>query len=374
MKNHYEYSPLPDDSHIRVLELLPGHTDHTIPCILHSLPLDQATDTYEAISYVWGDEGDTCEILVDRARMSVTQNLADALRALKLSDKPRRLWADAVCINQKDDKEKGYPLRLMGDVYRCAKQVVVWLGRDIDGIAQQCFEHLLAVFRILSVQPPQNRDAVMRAKLTNTSGWKGLGKMLSRPWFQPTWVVQEAAVAKRCILMCGQYHLDMLHLASVCYQAIREKSLTERYCSSIMAFNDIVCLGCGLYPSTGTWKDSTCLVMLPRIRGGYTWSVAHVLNAGRSLKATKGVDHVYAFLGNPVFNDLHIEPDYTKSATQVFTEVACAMLSFPRDAPHVLSFINHSSDDDVRVSNLPSWVPNWSNPGHQEAALSSPRF
>jgi len=76
-----------------------------------------------------------------------------------------------------------------------------------------------------------------------------------------------------------------------------------------------------------------------------------------------------------MFDDLRIKPDYSRSAAQVFTEVAYAMLSCLRDAPHVLAFVNHSSENDVQAAKLPSWVPNWSDPGRRrEAAMSSPRF
>jgi Heterokaryon incompatibility protein (HET) len=43
------------------------------------------------------------------------------------------MWIDAICIHQKDDLEKGPQVALMGDIYRLADRVVVWLGPEADG-------------------------------------------------------------------------------------------------------------------------------------------------------------------------------------------------------------------------------------------------
>jgi hypothetical protein len=52
---------------------------------------------------------------------------------LRLEDRKRLIWADAVCINQADDEEKSWQVRMMGDVYRNADRVLIWLGLAEDG-------------------------------------------------------------------------------------------------------------------------------------------------------------------------------------------------------------------------------------------------
>jgi hypothetical protein len=41
---------------------------------------------------------------------------------------PRPLWADAICINQSDQKEKAIQVSMMGKIYSNAQTVIVWLG------------------------------------------------------------------------------------------------------------------------------------------------------------------------------------------------------------------------------------------------------
>lgn len=39
------------------------------------------------------------------------------------------LWIDAVCIDQTDHREKSRQVAQMGDIYRDAERVLVWLGK-----------------------------------------------------------------------------------------------------------------------------------------------------------------------------------------------------------------------------------------------------
>src|SRR5687768_5449484 len=64
---------------------------------------------YAALSYVRGDENDTRRIVVNDQEVSVTANLATALKAF--SDQAEfegsfKLWVDAICINQMDLEER----------------------------------------------------------------------------------------------------------------------------------------------------------------------------------------------------------------------------------------------------------------------------
>jgi hypothetical protein len=60
--------------------------------------------------------------------LSVTQNLRTALPYLRLRDRPRMLWIDAICVNQDDLEERSQQVQLMAEVFKLAERVVVWLG------------------------------------------------------------------------------------------------------------------------------------------------------------------------------------------------------------------------------------------------------
>jgi hypothetical protein len=123
----YQYSPLPSEKFIRLLEVYPGRVSDNIDCTLHQTELENAPK-YEAISYAWGDPTNKVNVLCDGKIITVTQNLRDALLRLKLKDRSKIIWADAICISQDDDGEKGSQVKLMGRIYGNATRVCVWLG------------------------------------------------------------------------------------------------------------------------------------------------------------------------------------------------------------------------------------------------------
>jgi hypothetical protein len=76
---------------------------------------------YVALSYVWGEPNKTREVFVNGKSVQVTENLESALRILRDKLPMRlgvRLWADALCINQKDLKERNAQVQMMGDIYK----------------------------------------------------------------------------------------------------------------------------------------------------------------------------------------------------------------------------------------------------------------
>jgi len=123
----YQYSSLPSEKFIRLLELYPGHANDSIDCTLRQIEFENAPK-YETISYAWGDPANKIDVLCDGKIIAITQNLNDALLRFKLRDRSRILWADAICINQNDDVEKGSQVKLMNKIYAKATRVCAWLG------------------------------------------------------------------------------------------------------------------------------------------------------------------------------------------------------------------------------------------------------
>src|ERR1700761_9545358 len=108
------YHPLDSkNKEVRLLRILPeaysGIPDKSSPvlCELFTTGLAGPTwPTYRALSYVWGDENEVTPILVNGIVIQVTTNLASALRHIRDKTTEVVLWADAVCINQKDLEER----------------------------------------------------------------------------------------------------------------------------------------------------------------------------------------------------------------------------------------------------------------------------
>lgn len=91
----YQYDDLPTQTSFRVLELLPGQEGDHVSCLLHIVEWPSHLK-YEAISYSWGDPHVKEPVICHGKRLEVTRNLHSGLIHLRLKDKSRILWADAI--------------------------------------------------------------------------------------------------------------------------------------------------------------------------------------------------------------------------------------------------------------------------------------
>lgn len=88
---------------------------------------------YDPLSYTWGKPEDQAfPIICNDQTLTVRKNLYDALpylarRLERAGSRPRQIWIDAVCINQSDVPEKVQQIGRMTEIYRLAREVVVWL-------------------------------------------------------------------------------------------------------------------------------------------------------------------------------------------------------------------------------------------------------
>ena len=62
-----------------------------------------------------GDPKNTVTVLVDGKDCEITVNLDSALRHIRGERRSKLMWADALCINQKDDDEKAEQVKQIGD-------------------------------------------------------------------------------------------------------------------------------------------------------------------------------------------------------------------------------------------------------------------
>lgn len=154
----YEYIPLPGLDWLRLLTPMPGKENNKLQCRIHALPILEAEDAYEAVSYTWGDSRKTASIICHDRELPITNNLANALKQLHDPTKPRLLWIDAICINQGDGIEKGHQVKRMGNIYQSDKRVIVWLSLYLEEIAQDSFQLVQETNRYLDGLYEKSKD------------------------------------------------------------------------------------------------------------------------------------------------------------------------------------------------------------------------
>ena len=126
----YAYSLLAGARDVRLLDLHPAEKrNDNIHCTIRHVCLD-VENSYEALSYTWGDASQQLDISCNGASLKITHNLNVALRYLRFTTDVRTLWVDAICINQSDFEERSQQVQLMRDLYSRAGQVIAWIGDE----------------------------------------------------------------------------------------------------------------------------------------------------------------------------------------------------------------------------------------------------
>lgn len=126
---YFRYDPI-DKSHdsFRAVKLLPAPYSAPVECILSHERISALEGRYCALSYTWGERASQRWIRLNGKPFLIQPNLFEALKAIRKEDEEIFLWADGVCINQADTAERNHEVGLMGNIYRSAKNIRIWLG------------------------------------------------------------------------------------------------------------------------------------------------------------------------------------------------------------------------------------------------------
>lgn len=271
----YRYNPL-GTNEIRLLYLFPAdNKNDLLASELKVARLDDPHLRYEALSYTWGHKEATEKLWIQsggqqvprqpsissgqpsaetprkrlqaivwriaRERMEknktfyVRPNLSDALRHLRnysgssLQQSGRRpetlvLWVDFICINQEDKNEKSAQVRIMADIYKRAKSVFIWLGREGE-------ESSIGMDFILRI-PEQESQGMLSVQGSDAPQWGAFVALMRRAWFSRRWVVQELAFAKDAYLMCGDVSVNWVDFV------VAVEFFIERFDTIAALYND----------------------------------------------------------------------------------------------------------------------------------------
>jgi hypothetical protein len=202
-------------------------------------PTEDDKIEYEALSWCWGTESNDHAIMIHRGkgiyRFAATRELSLALKYLRLSNRDRTLWIDAICINQKNHEERNHQVQMMSMIYSLAKQVCVWLGEDND-------DSTTAIkFIEDEIMKLENFDSISSNR-KNALKWQSLLMLMQRPWFRRRWVVQEIALAQDATVYCGQDQLPWKNFAVAVELFVEVETATHRLSEVMLkeeAFNHV---------------------------------------------------------------------------------------------------------------------------------------
>ena len=364
----YGYNQIPSiSSTIRLVELLPGDDTHIHSWMhfanlnnLSSFVIDGKRRSYEALSYTWDTQTLPNPIFCDSKILHVTQNVYDALHALRRATTSRMLWIDAICINQADIEERSHQVALMRLVYNRAALVISWIGKETENTAlafnmidKIVSDHISADLSLKSAP-----EAIWDKRAMDAMGlphfpsneWAALAKIFESPYFRRIWVVQEVVVSSNAIVRCGQLTTRWDYVEYVA------RSLLST--GWVRALKQIY--GSGVTPNF-VQTISDVQNGFHELVGGQGIPLSLLLSATRRFLATDPRDKIIALVGmadhRSLGNSTSAMLDYSKSIMDLYVAVTTQLMR-KEQSLNLLSSVEDGLDR--RVSGLPSWVPDYS--------------
>ncbi|KAK9419129.1 putative Heterokaryon incompatibility domain-containing protein [Seiridium unicorne] len=343
MAAEFHYQPLPSRRHIRVLELrMEDDETATLVGWLRDVDLDDVERIgYHAISYTWESQERTRDLQLGDSSsiIRITPNLDGALRQVRKDT--RRIWADAICINQSDNEEKSSQIPLMADIFRHAARVLVWLGKE-DGYIES-----MKILKTKSQRQPrfEKPDVVFEEEKLAAIN------MTKHPWFSRRWVVQEISVNHSASVLCGHIELSWLAFAN----------MLSTYGQNVMSKD--------LLQHLSDWAFSLSVPGLER-RG-----ILSLLDTYAYTDCSEDRDRIFALLAlaNDVANHenengIVFKPNYTQGTEDVYVSFAKACIQSGQSGRLFRAAVHRRPRTP---KTLPSWVPDW---GVSHGTFSGERY
>lgn len=321
---------------IRLLELSKGNYDDPIRIELQVEDVAHKPE-YEALSYTWGDKnGDSStseRVYIGRHWdiLPITRNCANALRRLRYSGRSRKLWVDAICINQSDVDERSHQVGIMQSIYATAERVLIYLGENSKD-------------ENTKTSVPWNYDVWnVRSLPTDID-------LTQEPYFERVWVIQEIASGKTPWVLFGtrgdRWRDFIRQVEETKNQNRKSTANTEQ---RNVGVDD---------ESNQLHLQQNWFHVLPQGKLMDLQELPRFLQATARCKATDPRDRVYALLG--LFqgvNQAQLTADYSLSVEQVFSGLtACMLCQSPAFMLPIFAALQPST------SSLPtSWAIDWSS-------------
>ncbi|KAI1309263.1 HET-domain-containing protein [Xylaria venustula] len=339
------------------------HPNPDVDSTLYDPSLDDSTDTpvpvYEALSYAWGspEKGEMIEIEVSMImdenmsrnisacrHLPITRNLAIALRHVRLRDRPRTLWIDAICIDQSNIQERSAQVQRMGEIFSSARDVVAWLGPSFTSsrlalntlrrIGEQ-LELSNTTFHNFPAPHWFGHDGqVALAQLPSMDELDAIAQLCKVPYMSRLWVVQELVLASaKSVVKCGDDELPwpLFRRAMLRFSSWVDSIPVQAY----QALSPVIAI---------------CLTQS-------ALSLPTLLYNHHGRGCADARDKVYACMNllDPALRQ-HIVADYSKSVLDVFKEVFLEFLG----REERLEQLPYAGICTLPASDWPTWLPDWS--------------
>ncbi|KAK4446202.1 HET domain-containing protein [Podospora aff. communis PSN243] len=410
----YQYQPLPPVAEFgktppftRIIRLASApNRDDPLIAALELVDVSNTTP-YEALSYTWGTDPPSDYLWLSDFPLPIKPNLEAALRSLRLPNMVRRVWVDAVCIDQNNVDEKSRQIQYMRLVYKHSARVIVWLGSKTPGVeqafaaAQRLSNTLDELETAAGTTRGNNLDPeTVEAFLTSMTDdlpptcLHYLNELFERPYWTRTWCIQEVVAAPWAIVRVEDLEISFSELMST--------TLIVTEWRAKVAIDKPFILWHRIYLQRHPRHP-----VFPSKVPGSVGDLLDVLHIARGFQATDIRDKIFALIGicdeglYPALTFTQVEgesntnrrmqllrgaitsfhdfmqrhgadpeygvprdlrPDYRKEAVDVYVDMTRFLLRKSPRLLNVLHHVQHNTDPTLVRDEYPSWVPKWFEP------------
>ncbi|KAI1743557.1 heterokaryon incompatibility protein-domain-containing protein [Xylaria scruposa] len=322
----------------------------TVKCeIIHS-PLAEPPP-YTAISYAWGDADDTRSIHIGSINIPIAVSLFGALDALRKREEDVLVWADALCIDQQNSDERNQQVQLMTEIYAKATQVAIWLGpsENDSELAKDFLQDI-----IMTENYPEDTTALLLSP-TRLQAVKAVVRLFQRDYWRRLWVVQEVFNAKSIKVYCGDstgLPWGVYRRAARIFQN-HKKELDSYFSASPIHGVHLA------YFRVLAYEGPNSLLGFESLNSLGEESLLNVVRACRRKLTRDPRDRILGVLGVlPEVVRQEFPVNYNLSVKELYTNVVDFVLYATERLDVICESIHFPKQ--TSASNLPSWVPDWS--------------
>jgi hypothetical protein len=263
--------------------------------------------------------------------LRIGHNLHSALVTLRNHSVLRkRLWVDAVCINQKDVHERNKQVELMSCIYGQSQTTHIWLGQG-DSSIYDCLRRLKA--GIVFQDPTQLA--------------LGLQRLVDCQWFRRLWVVQEALLSKEPIVNYHDVSMNLWELweslRNATHPLIHQPKLRSEASNSDFNYTRYLDTLSHIYYS----------FVRPK-RNLNQGDIYDLLWSLRFCSVTDPRDRVFGVLGL-ISRQTGIKPNYAASLADTYEDAMVSLIEHS-DSLELLRLLNNRGE---RLEGLPTWAVDW---------------
>jgi hypothetical protein len=355
----YTWDPLPDSkTWIRILSLERGEVNQQLVGSLDSAIIGSEV-RYDATSYCVGPTDTHHQILLRKQdkcyALPITSSLFEMLRRFRSLTETRRLWIDAVCINQTNNQEKGDQIMLMHKIYTLTRRVLIYLGKpnETTTSATNLMDHIYRAVRNTPADPelrPMRWQIHNHLPLVNEPwSWEPLKDFFCRPWFVRKWTIQECVLPPKTTFHCGVWEAEW-DFMNVVITAIYEKGLAvlDHTNYSKVDLRKQLQQGLAQFHSVANFRKA--------FTAGRKFQLMDTIYEFQASRATDLRDHLFALLGLASDSDSPmLRPEYGEAT---ILDNCLRYARFFLTQKNNLEVLYRAGVQGHKLL-APSWVPNW---------------